>query len=196
MKHLFLVSAFFMAFTFGAAAQDIPLPQTTSATASEAVQKGNWLVGAGIGSIGFNFKTDEFNVNIVPDAGYFISDNAAIGAQVQLGLSAYNGGTIFSYGITPFARYYFPEGAAPTHRWFGEARVGLAGSSSKGNFKDSYLTSVYGVGAGYAHFVTSSVALEGILRLTRSHADIDVGSGTAGLSVGVGLQIYLPGSNR
>lgn len=196
MKHLFLVPAFLVAFTFGAAAQDISLPQTTSATAFDAIQQGNWLVGASIGSIGFNFKTDEFNIDVMPDAGYFISDNAAIGAQVQLGLTGYDNGTNFRYGITPFARYYFPEGAAPTHRWFGEARVGVAGSSTKDSNEDAVVSSVYGVGAGYAHFVASNVALEGVLRYTRSHADIDVGSGTAGLSVGVGLQIYLPSRNR
>ncbi|MBF9255593.1 hypothetical protein I2I11_20005 [Pontibacter sp. 172403-2] len=194
MKHLFLVSACFLAFTFGAAAQDVTLPQVTSSSAFEAVQKGNWLVGAGIGSIGFNFKTDEFNIDVIPDAAYFVSDNAALGAEVQLGLTAYDDGTNFRYGITPFARYYFPEGAAPTHRWFGEARVGVAGSSTKDSDEDAAVSSVYGVGAGYAHFISSNVALEGVLRYTRSHADIDVGSGTAGLSLGVGLQIYLPGT--
>ncbi len=196
MKRFFLVSALLATFNFGATAQDIEMPQTTSRSASSAIQKGNWMVGGDIGSIGFNFKTDVFNLDVVPNAAYFFSDNAAIGAQVQLGLTAYDGGTNFRYGLTPFARYYFPEGATPTHRWFGEARAGIAGSSTKNSDKDAVLSSVYGVGAGYSHFISSNVALEGILRLTRSHADIDVGSGTSGLSFGVGLQIFLPGSYR
>ncbi|WP_242919192.1 hypothetical protein [Pontibacter liquoris] len=199
MKRLFLLSFFFTAFLFGASAQDmgnIPAPQTTAATADDAIQKGNWLVGADIGSIGFNFNSDEFNIDINPNAGYFVSDNAALGAQVQLGLTAYDGGTNFRYGLTPFARYYFPEGAAPTHRWFGEARAGFAGSSTKDSEEDAVVSSVFGIGAGYAHFVARNVALEGILRYTRTHADIDVGSGTSGLSVAVGLQVYLPGRNK
>ncbi|RAU83126.1 hypothetical protein [Pontibacter arcticus] len=198
MKQILLLSLSLLALTFDGIAQDqgsteITRPQTTAAVASEAVQKGNWIVGASIGSIGFNFKSDLFNLEIMPQAGYFISENAVIGAQVQLGLTAYDGGTNFLYGLTPFARYYFPEGAAPTHRWFGEARVGFAGSSISDSDDDSVFSSVYGVGAGYAHFVASNVALEGVLRLTRSRANIDVGSGDTGLSVGIGLQIYLPG---
>ncbi|WP_347157009.1 hypothetical protein [Pontibacter chitinilyticus] len=199
MKRLILLSALLAGLTFSASAQDLsdlPRPQTTAATASDAIQKGNWIVGANIGNIGFNFKTDQFSLDLAPDAAYFVSDNAALGAEVQLGFTAYDGGANFRYGITPLARYYFPEGAAPTHRWFGEARVGLAGSSTKDSDEDAVFSSVFGLGAGYAHFIAQNVALEGVLRWTRTHADIDVGSGESGLSVGVGLQVYLPGRNK
>ncbi|GGK87340.1 hypothetical protein GCM10011405_38870 [Rufibacter glacialis] len=181
----------------GSFAQTITPPQSTAPVASTAIQKGNWVVGADIGSIGHNFKSETFTLDIRPRAGFFISDNAAVGTQVQLGLQLYNGGEVFSYGLTPFVRYYFPEGAAPTHRWFGEALVGFAGSNLKDNEGDSFFSSVYGVRAGYAHFVATNVSLEGTLNLTRSHANIDVGSGTTGLSLGLAFQIYLPaGANR
>jgi len=194
MKNLFLLFAGLIAFTFKVSAQDIGRPQTTAPVAYDAVQKGNWLVGAGIGSIGQNFKSKTFNLDVQPRAGYFISDNAALGLQAELGLSIYNGGETFSYGAYPFIRYYFPEGAAPTHRWFGEGVVGFGGSSLKDNDGDSFLSSVYGVRAGYAHFVASNVALEGNLSLIRSHANINVGENQGtGLSLGLALQIYLPG---
>jgi hypothetical protein len=160
--------------------------------AFEAVQKGNWLIGAGIGSIGQNFKSKTFSFELQPRAGYFISDNAAIGLQTQLGLQIYKGGESFRYGVTPFIRYYFPEGAAPTHRWFGEGVVGFGGSNLKDNNGDAFLSTVYGVRAGYAHFVASNVALEGTLNLIRSHANIDIGDQGTGLSLGLALQIYLP----
>jgi hypothetical protein len=183
---------FLLGLGYQAAAQTITPPQNTAATANTAVQEGNWLIGAGIGSIGHNFRSETFTLAIEPRAGYFISDNAAIGAQVQLGLQLYDGGETFSYGLTPFVRYYFPEAASPTHRWFGEALVGFAGSNLKDNDGDSFLSSVYGVRGGYAHFVSSNVALEGTLNLTRSHANIDIDSGSTGLSLGLALQIYLP----
>jgi hypothetical protein len=192
MKKVYLLSFFLLSFGLHLFAQTIPVPQTTAATANTAVQEGNWLIGAGIGSIGQNFKSNTFSLAIEPRAGYFISDNAAIGAQVQLGLQIYKGGETFNYGLTPFIRYYFPEGAAPTHRWFGEALVGFAGSNLKDNEGDAFFSSVYGLRAGYAHFISRNVALEGTLNLTRSHANVDIDSGTTGLSLGLALQIYLP----
>lgn len=195
MKKLFLLSAFLLAitlFTLNVAAQDLSRPQTTAPVAYDAIQQGNWLVGAGIGSIGQNFKSKTFSFDIHPRAGYFVSDNAAIGLQTQLGLQIYKGGENFQYGVTPFIRYYFPEGAAPTHRWFGEGVVGFGGSSLKDNKGDAFFSSVYGVRAGYAHFVASNVALEGTLNLIRSRANIDVGDQGTGLSLGLALQIYLP----
>ncbi|MDX5437694.1 MAG: hypothetical protein LPK03_10895, partial [Pontibacter sp.] len=135
-------------------------PQTTAPVSGEAVREGNWIVGATIADIGMNFKSDFFTLNINPRAGYFLSDNAAIGTEVQLGLDIYDGGETFRYGLTPFVRYYFPEGAAPTHRWFGEALAGIAGSSEEDSEGDKVFSSVLGLRAGYAHFVAQNVALE------------------------------------
>ncbi len=173
-------------------AQTVSPPQTTAPVQATAIRQGNWMIGADLASIGHNFRSETFTLDVEPRAGYFISDNAAIGAQVQLGLQLYDGGETFSYGLTPFVRYYFPEGAAPTHRWFGEALVGFAGSNLKDNEGDAFFSTVYGVRAGYAHFVATNVSLEGTLNLVRSHANIDVDSGTTGLSLGLGFQIYLP----
>jgi hypothetical protein len=199
MKRLLLLPTILLAFVCTATAQDledVQKPQTTAAVAYEAVQEGNWIVGANIGNIGFNFKSENFGIEVNPRAGYFISDNAAIGTEVQLGLSIYDGGEEFRYGLTPFVRYYFPEGAAPTHRWFGEALAGFAGSSLEDSEGDAVFSSVFGLRAGYAHFVSENVAIEGILGFTRTSADIDVGIGSSGLNLGIGFQIYLPGSGN
>jgi hypothetical protein len=195
MKTTLLILSLVLTVVVDAIGQTITPPQSTAPVAATAVRQGNWLIGAGIGDIGHNFKSETFTLNIEPRAGYFISDNAAIGAQVQLGAEFYDGGEFFSYGLTPFIRYYFPEGAAPTHRWFGEALVGIGGSNQEDAEGDRLLSTVYGVRAGYAHFVATNVSLEGTLNLVRSHANIDVGSGTSGntgLSLGLGFQIYLP----
>ncbi|GHA61758.1 hypothetical protein [Pontibacter akesuensis] len=201
MKKIFSLAIMLAAGALSASAQvtDEVLdrrPQTTAPVSGEAIQQGNWLVGAEIGNIGHNFKSETFTLDLAPRAGYFVSDNAVIGASVQLGLSVYDGGESFRYGLTPFVRYYFPEGAAPTHRWFGEAVLGLAGSSEEDSDGDAIFSRVYGVKAGYAHFVASNVALEGTLNLIRSSADIDTGNSSTGLSLGLGLQVYLPGRNN
>ncbi|WP_210485829.1 hypothetical protein [Rufibacter aurantiacus] len=192
MKNYVLTLFLVMAEVGSTMAQTVSPPQTTAPVQATAIRQGNWMIGADLASIGHNFRSETFTLDVEPRAGYFISDNAAIGAQVQLGLQLYDGGETFSYGLTPFVRYYFPEGAAPTHRWFGEALVGFAGSNLKDNEGDAFFSTVYGVRAGYAHFVATNVSLEGTLNLVRSHANIDVDSGTTGLSLGLGFQIYLP----
>ncbi|MDX5421203.1 MAG: hypothetical protein LPK14_03040 [Hymenobacteraceae bacterium] len=171
-------------------------PQTTAPVSGDAVREGNWIVGANIANTGINFKSDFFTFEVNPRAGYFISDNAAIGTELQLALDIYDGGETFRYGLTPFVRYYFPEGAAPTHRWFGEAIAGIAGSSEEDSEGDSVFSGVLGLRAGYAHFVAQNVALEAILGYTRTSADISVGSGESGLNLAFGLQVYLPSRNR
>ncbi|CAM3768929.1 hypothetical protein POKO110462_18975 [Pontibacter korlensis] len=201
MKNILLLSAFLTVLNISVSAQieeEIRqrAPQTTAPVSADAVREGNWIVGASIGNIGFNFKSDFFTLNVNPRAGYFLSDNAAIGTEVQLGLDIYDGGETFRYGLTPFVRYYFPEGAAPTHRWFGELLAGIGGSSEEDSEGDSVFSGVVGLRAGYAHFVAQNVALEGILGYTRTSADISVGSGESGLNLAVGLQVYLPSRTR
>lgn len=194
MKQSFLLSLFVLfLFSGNLFSQTLPQPQNTAPVAFSAIQRGNWLVGADIGSIGQNFKSKTFDFSIQPRAGYFISDNAAIGAQIQLGFNSVKGlGNSFIYGLTPFARYYFPEGATPTHRWFGEILAGFGGTTYKNNDIDPVISAIYGVRGGYAHFVATNVALEGTLNLTRSHADVDVGNAQTGLSLGIAFQIFLP----
>lgn len=195
MKRIYLLLTFLIFISSPLFAQDLDMtkPQTSAAVASDAIQQGNWLVGGSIGSIGYNFRSETFQLILEPRAGYFISDNAVIGTQAQLGVVFYDGGENFSYGLTPFARYYFPEGASPTSRWFGEALAGFAGSSLKDSEGDNILASVLGLRAGYAHFVARNIALEATINYTRTSADITIDTGTSGLSVGIGFQIYLPG---
>src|SRR5690606_39001141 len=180
---------------FTASAQ-VTTPQTSEPAANSAIRQGNWIVGGSIGSTGFNFSTETFNLNVNPQAGYFVDDNIAVGAQAIIGLSAYDGGHAFNYGISPFVRYYFPEGASATGRWFGEANVGFAGSSYKDSEQDQPVSLLLGIKAGYAHFVASNVALETTLGYTYSKADINASSGVSGLGVGLGFQIYLPGKRN
>lgn len=198
MKKVSLLIAFISILSFSASAQVTEeiqdrAPQTSAAVAYDAIQEGNWIIGATLGNVGFNFKSDFFSLNINPRAGYFISDNAAIGTEVQLGLDIYDGGETFRYGLTPFVRYYFPEGASATGRWFGEGVVGIGGSSEEDSEGDSVFSGVWGLRAGYAHFIAQHVALEAILGYTRTSADISVGNGESGLNLALGLQIYLPG---
>ena len=195
MKHLFLSCA--LSLLGYAASAQITTPQTSSPSQATALQAGNWMIGAGLGSTNYNFDTETFNISVSPKAAYFISDNIAVGAQVNLGLSAYDGGSSFQYGVAPLARYYFPEGATPTSRWFAEGIVGIGGSHVKDNDNDEPVSLLLGISGGYSHFVSRTVALEAALGYTYNKSDVGADTGTSGLGLTLGFNIYLPGqANR
>ncbi len=196
MKKFLSLWTMLLAIVFGVTAQDLPtppLPASSAPVADDAISKGNWMVGGSVASTGFNFSTDTYNFNVSPKAGYFVGENFVLGTELILGLTAYDGGTNFQYGLTPFVRYFHTQGGGPSGRIFQEFALGVAGSSIKDNNDDRPLSLLIGARAGYAHFIAQNVALEGILGYTYTKADIGSSTGGGGLGISLGFQIYLPG---
>jgi len=165
------------------------VPQSSADVGMKPIQQGNWMVGGSIGSIGYSFEGKSFNAAVNPRAGYFVSDGIAIGAEALLGLTTVKDqDNIWNYGIAPFVRYYFPEGASSTGRFFGHGSVGIAGSSPGDG-----ATITAGANVGYAHFITQTVALEAMAGYNYSKATVANSNKASGLGVSLGFQIYLPG---
>jgi hypothetical protein len=168
----------------------------SAATITHAqLQRGNVLVGGDLA--GFQFVLNSggaYDINIEPKAAWFISDNVAVGAQVQLGISgAKNANTVFTYGIGPIARYYVNSAKVNLlqhGRWFFEGNAGIAGYNVQHGASTNGLN--LGIGPGYAYFITPNVGLETLLKYNGT-----VGFGntttTSDLQLNVGFQIYLPG---
>src|SRR5690554_2153450 len=193
MKKVFLLSGLLLAGLSTANAQSITTPEHTEEVGSQPIQKGNWMVGGAIGALGYSFESENFNINLMPKAGYFISDGIAIGMGVDLGFSTVKGGdNIWGYGIKPFVRYYFPEGSSNTGRFFGQGDIGITGAT-EGSADTSF---AFGLNMGYAHFITSNVALEVTAGYNYSKSDSANAVAQNGLGVAVGFQIYLLGKNN
>ncbi|NLN34323.1 MAG: hypothetical protein GX159_12120 [Flavobacteriaceae bacterium] len=175
--------------------QEITTPQYQAEVGSTPVQQGNWMVGGSIGSAGYSFEGEEFNLVLAPKAGYFIADGVAIGLETKVGVVAGSDRKPgWQYGVMPFARYYFPEGASSTGRFFGEGKIGFAGDAYEGESVNSF---AFGINAGYAHFISQTVALEGTVGYNYSKANVSGADAQSGLGFALGFQIYLPGgSNR
>ena len=189
MKYLFLSAIAFLFLGSTAFAQIETTPQMSSEVGAAPIQKGNWMVGGSIGSLGYSFEGESFNININPRAGYFVSDGIVVGASLNGGLiTASDEDNVWTYGISPFIRYYFPEGSSSTGRFFGQGEVGIAGSSVGDD-----VSTAFGVGLGYAHFITRTVALEAIAGYNYSKANNSNASAHSGIGINVGFQIYLPG---
>lgn len=191
MKKYLLSLAIAMGIVSLANAQQInTTPQTSANVGLTPIKAGNWMVGGSIGNIGYSFEAESFNAAIQPRAGYFISDGIALGAEVNLGLKTIpDTDNEWTYGVAPFIRYYFPEGASSTGRFFAHGNVGIAGSSA-----GSDVGLALGANVGYAHFITQTVALEATLGYNYSKANVNISEKQTGLGVGVGFQIYLPGN--
>lgn len=197
MKKLILTICLAAATIWQTNAQVITTTPQTSANVGDApIRAGNWMAGGSIGTTGFNFSTETFQLRVDPKLGYFIRDNIAIGGQGTIDLSFYKGGSTIGYGIAPFIRYYFPETATRTGRWFGEGSVGINGSHKKDSEEDLPMSLKLGIRGGYSHFVARNVAIEGTLGYEFTRADISSASGSSGLGLAFGFQIYLPGRAR
>lgn len=190
MKNLFSFAIVFLLAGSIAFAQDRPTtPQYSSAVGTEPIQKGNWIVGGGIGSLGYDFDAEKFNIALEPGAGYFVSDGIAIGLKLIADFATIkDADNVFNYGLLPFARYYFPEGSSSTGRFFAEAKAGIAGSKGGDDVNFGF-----GAGLGYAHFVSRTVALEALVGYNDLAGASSVGT-QGGLGLMVGFQIYLPGN--
>lgn len=159
------------------------------------IQRGNVLVGGNIAdfSLGLN-KGSQFSMTVQPKAAWFISDNTALGAYVNLGLSTgANTGTNVIYGVGALGRRYLGGNALNVlnhSRFFLEGNVGIEGKNYSGGLSTNGLG--IGVGPGLAYFVTPNIGLEGLLKYQGI-----LGFGTAAtssnLNLSVGFQIYLPG---
>jgi outer membrane protein len=142
---------------------------------------------------------NETTISFSPSAGYFVIDNLAVGASLDLSThkskddsdnSEYTSNT-FSFG--PFARYYITKGL------FGEAQITFG--SNKDKYDDSDGTdedkaSLFGwsLGAGYAIMISDQVAFEPSVGYGSVALKPDGGSGklvTSGILVNVGVTVYL-----
>ncbi|RQP09049.1 MAG: hypothetical protein EAS48_09050 [Chryseobacterium sp.] len=158
-------------------------------TANAQIQEGNWLVGGHVANIQF---TKPFTIDLSPKAAYFVKDNWAVGAGVDV---KYADGSETTWSIAPFTRYYFNtneiDGLLNHGRFFAEGSAGFGGKNEEVGEKNSTNGVKLGIGAGYAYFITPNVSVEGLLKF-----DGYVGggnkSGNGDLNLGVGFSIYLP----
>lgn len=156
--------------------------------AVEPVQKGNWIVGASVGSLGYAFESEQFNINLAPQLGYFVKDNLAVGLKVGLGwVTVKDADNFFNYEFSPFVRYYFPTAASGSGRFFGQGDIGVTGTSAANS--DAALK--VGANVGYAHFLNRNIALEVTAGYNYSESNFPNVDSQSGLGIAVGFQIYL-----
>jgi len=168
------------------------------------IKEGNFLVGGGFTgkvesidskSNSYTSKT-EGNVTefiVFPNIGYFILDNIAFGLTTRLGISDYETesysenekiwkttSSIFTYGIGPIFRYYYPIGDFALvgefrYEWVkddGEGEVidyGFPGNNEKA--EENRTLTVLSPAIGLTYFLTRSVSIEGMFKYEIENLD-------------------------
>lgn len=161
----------------------------TCTVANAQIQKGNVMVGADLMNMGVGFGSPTtFKVEVNPSAAWFIKDNFAIGAAVDLAYST--PGDNFAYAIGPIARYYLSPGEHGIDnllkhgRWFLNAGAGIAGTNGASVGFNLHF------GPGYEYFITPNIGLEGLVEYNGIYG---TGSNN-GLRFGLGFRIHMPSS--
>ncbi|PYF72577.1 hypothetical protein [Pedobacter nutrimenti] len=166
-------------------------------TANAQIQKGNVLIGGDLADMNLGLNGAKvFSFEITPKAAWFIQDNVALGGYAKLGISTAKGAaTTTTYGIGALGRYYTGKDVEVLKhgRFFGEATFGFGGSNtSQGGSNTNGID--FGVGPGFAYFITPNIGLETLLKYQGL-----TGFGNNGyqhsLHLSFGFQIYLPGQH-
>jgi hypothetical protein len=152
--------------------------------------KGTWLAG---GSLGFTSQSSSGNtassLTLAPSAGYFVSENTAMGLTVALNSSSGGGTTTTIFAVGPFVRYYFAEiGKKAKLMAQADFATGSGKQTTSGGSSSSATTTGWGISAGPAFFLNKNVALEAVLRYNSLSAQ---GSSVNSFGVNVGFQIHL-----
>ncbi|MEJ7737382.1 MAG: outer membrane beta-barrel protein [Chitinophagaceae bacterium] len=152
--------------------------------ATAQTEQGNWLVG---GNIELNTAKDDTRINFSPSAGYFFANNFAAGALVSLDYVKLVNSKTTTFGIGPFARYYF---GTTNIRPFAAADINFTSSKVKTSTTSSSLNGTkWFLGAGLAGFINRNVAIEGTAGY--KHTAIKDQDGTGGFNLRIGFQVYL-----
>jgi hypothetical protein len=174
---------------------------------SAQFRKGTRRAGASIGSIFFNSGTSDvsfpaptqgyiskntsFGISISPSMGWFISDNTAVGASLNINPVSNktrfeNGGNTFqkdelnsyNFGIGGFARNYFSSSSSFIP--FGQfgLNMGISTQKTNGFFianSNAYKTTYDGKSSG-GFFANAALSL-GVTKLLNPHTGLDIYAG-------------------
>ena len=171
--------------------------------------QGRYLVGGGLSLSATTEKLDNGTTTttqgkstsfaLSPSAGYFVIDNLAVGAALDMSVSSFkadgssNKSSTTQTTFNPFVRYYLDPGI------FFQGRVGFGGATDKNTTGSTTTTTKFNVftwdiGAGYAYFLNDYVAIEPLIKYGTTTYKAKSGNNkdkNAGIGFSIGLQVYL-----
>lgn len=147
-------------------------------------EKGDWLVG---GRVDLNTGENNTQIGFSPSAGLFLIDKFAVGGDLSINYVKFGDNKVTSFGIGPFARYYFTKADARpllhgSFKYLSSKTKSPAGSSTNNGIN-------FLIAAGVAVFINENVSIEPLAGY--SYAKFKDVDGSGGFNLGVGFQVYL-----
>jgi hypothetical protein len=153
-------------------------------SAHAQTEQGNMLVG---GNVLLNTTKNNTRIGITPSAGYFVARNLAVGAALGLDYTKTNIDKTTTFGVGPFARYYF---GSLNFRPFLDAELSFQSvKDQKGSSSNTYNSTNYFLGGGLAAFINRNVAIEGLAGY--SHSSYSSLGNSGGFNLRIGFQVYI-----
>ena len=153
--------------------------------ANAQTQKGDWMLG---GNFSLNTSNNNTQIALTPDAGIFIINNLALGANLGFIYSKSGDANSTSFGIGPFLRYYFTNAMVrPILHGslnFLSQKTKITGFPSTTNNATSYF-----LGGGAAIFISDQVSIDGLIGY--SHSKFKGFNGGGGFAMTIGFQVYI-----
>lgn len=156
---------------------------------AQKIEEGTSLIG---GSVSFQTTKGNNSVVINPNYGYFVANNFAVGANLNVSFRKEGDTKTNQFGLGPFARYYIGES---TTKPFVVTEFSYQNRSIKlpeiGKTKTNGFDFL--IGMGFAAFINDMVAVEGVTGYNYSKfKNVEGGSG---FTMRFGFQIYLGRDN-
>ncbi len=160
---------------------------TAIIVANAQTSNGDWMVG---GNFRLNTANKNTQITFTPNAGYFFADNFAAGGNFSLNYNKFGNDKTTTFGIGPFARYYFTNPAQPVrpiiHGSFNytssKTKIGSNTSSTNTGFN-------YFLGGGAAAFISNNVSIDALLGY--DHTKLKGIDGSGGFAMTIGFQVYI-----
>jgi hypothetical protein len=162
---------------------------------SAQINKGQWLAGGNVNwTTSFNsyYSGNSTVISIMPDAGYFFLDKLAGGLKLSyiIGNPAGNYYSTRTYGVSPFARYYFLS-KTKNLNLFAQAAYGWNRTNGDGLGGANINSHQWSFSAGPAFFLNPHVALEVALNYTNEAGQMYTDGNPETLGINIGFQIHL-----
>jgi hypothetical protein len=151
------------------------------------ITKGSMLIGGSIKHSTLSIHFTNFQFNASPSFGYFVADHFAVGMELPVSIFKMSQIHNYSYGYSPFVRYYFNNGLFASVQ-FSQIFTDYQDINMIRN-KMNYF--VVAPGIGYSYFLNKNVALEGGVFYEESFYKNSIGN-QGELSFRFGLQIFIP----
>ncbi|MBK8139837.1 MAG: outer membrane beta-barrel protein [Chitinophagaceae bacterium] len=154
--------------------------------ATAQTNQGDWMVG---GNFRLNTSDNNSEISFTPSAGAFIVDNLALEGNFSLGYSKSGNNKYTTFGIGPFARYYFTTESQAVRPIIHGSFNYLSTKQKIGNVSSTNNGTNFFIGGGAAMFISKNVSIDALLGYDRTKYKNFSGSG--GFAFNVGFQVYL-----